>query len=492
MNLLPAAQSHSKDDHGPGRQRLQAKPFCGKPPWRAGPRRGLTVTTNAVPDSSLDATREIAGGGHIGLIVVGSIAAGLVLGLLLVLGVFAGGDEPEIIGSALLALGAGFTLLAGVSTRRTNQPQRWALIPGVATMLSGLAVLVLAPSGHLLDLAGWVWPLLLALLVVLSFRGARRSLDNWSRRAVLYPALVVLFLIALGGAVGTIAAASSSTPAPTSGRTYLVDGHRLYLSCVGSGGPTVVLFNGLGEWVPNWAWVQTNVSRTTRVCAFDRAGEGWSGGKAIRQDGHQLASDLHALLNAAQVPGPYVLAGHSVGGTYALVYAAQYPNQVAGITLIDSATPYQFDLSDYRSFYSMFTRASALLPVAARTIFGRMALGSGFASLPPEPRDAARAFNASPHQLTASRIEFLQLRTVFNQAKALRTLHGKPLAVLTASVGEMHGWPEAQDKLAQLSTSSVHRTVPGATHAALLENTHFAQTTSRAIIAVVDRARSTK
>jgi pimeloyl-ACP methyl ester carboxylesterase len=363
-------------------------------------------------------------------------------------------------------------------------------VPGIVTLLAGLVVLVLAPGGRLLDLAGWVWPILLALLVVLSFRGARRSLDNWSRRAVLYPPLVVLLLIAVAGAAGTIAAASSSTPAPTTGRTYFVNGHHLYLSCVGSGGPTVVLFNGLGEWTPNWAWVQTNVSHTTRVCAFDRAGEGWSGGKAVREDGHELAADLHALLRAAQVPAPYVLAGHSVGGTYALVYAAQYPNQVAGVTLIDSATPYQFDLSEYRTFYWMFTRASALLPVAARTIVGRIALGSGFASLPPKARDAARAFNRSPRQLVASRVEFLQLRTVFNQAKALRTLNGKPLAVLSASVGEMHGWPEAQDRLAHLSTNSVHRTVPGATHAALLEDTKYAAASDRAIEAVVRSVRT--
>jgi len=487
---LVASESPGRDDHGLGRQRLRAKPLYGKTPWRAGSRRGLTVTTNAVPDARLDATPEITGGGHVGLVVVGSIAAGLVLGLLLVLAVFAGGDEPEIIGSALLALGVGFTVLAVVSTRRTNQPQRWALTPGGVTLLAGLAVLALAPSGRVLDLAGWVWPVLLAQLVVFSFRGARRSLDNWSRRAVLYPALVVLLLIALAGAAGTIAAARSSTPRPTTGRTYLVNGHHLYLSCAGSGAPTVVLFNGLGEWTPNWAWVQANVSHTTRVCAFDRAGEGWSGGKAVRQDGYQLASDLHALLHAAQVPGPYVLAGHSVGGTYALVYAAQYPSQVAGVTLIDSATPYQFDLSDYRSFYWKFTRASALLPVAARTIIGRLALGSGFTSLPPTARDAARAFNSSPHQLAASRIEFLQLRTVFNQAKTLRTLNGKPLAVLTASVGEMRGWSEAQKRLAQLSTASAHRTVSGATHAALLEDKTFARMTSRAIIAVVHRARS--
>jgi pimeloyl-ACP methyl ester carboxylesterase len=236
--------------------------------------------------------------------------------------------------------------------------------------------------------------------------------------------------------------------------------------------------------------VQGNVSRTTRVCAFDRAGEGWSGGKATAQDGHQLATDLHALLRAAHVPGPYVLAGHSVGGTYALVYAAQYPSQVAGVALIDSATPYQFDLPDYPGFYSMFKRASALLPSAARTVMGRMMLRSGFASLPPKARDAARAFNSSPSQLTASRVEFLQLPTVFNQAKALHSLHGKPLAVLSASVGEMRGWAAAQDKLAQLSMNSIHHTVAGASHEALLEDKGFATVTSRAITRVVQSARS--
>ena len=110
-----------------------------------------------------------------------------------------------------------------------------------------------------------------------------------------------------------------------------------------------------------------------------------------------------------------------------------------------------------------------------------MALRSGFGTLPPQARNAARAFNSSPRQLTASRIEFLQLPTVFNEAKALRSLHGKPLAVLSASVGEMRGWAAAQNKLAQLSTNSTHRTVAGATHAALLEDKTFAKATARAI-----------
>lgn len=436
-----------------------------------------------------DPTTRRASEGHLGLAVVASIASGLALGLLLVLGVFAGGAEAEIVGSALLALGSGLAVL-GFTTRRTTRSQRWAVVPGLATMLAGLAVLVLAPGARLLDLADWVWPVLLGILVVSSFRGARRSLDNWSRRAVLYPALLVLLLVALAGAGGTVAAALSSNPAPASGQTYLVNGHRLYLTCASSGSPTVVLFSGLGEWTPNWAWIRQSVSATTRVCAFDRAGEGWSGGPAVRENGAQLASDLHALLHAARIAPPYVLAGHSVGGTYALVYAKRYPRQVAGVALIDSATPYQFDLPDYPSFYAMWKRGSALLPTVARTLVGRIALRSGFGSLPAADRDAARAFNSSPAQLTASRIEFLQLPAVFDEAKALHSLDGKPLAVVSATVGAVRGWAAAQNRLAQLSTNSVQWTVDGATHAALLEDSRFAAVTGRAITQVVQAARA--
>src|SRR4051812_2768165 len=133
--------------------------------------------------------------GHIGLVVLASIGFGLALGLALVLGVFAGGEESRIVGGALFGLGAGFALLATASSRFTSQPQPWALAPGMATTLAGVGVLVLKPGEHLLGVAGWVWPVLLAFLVWSSLRGARRSLDDWSRRALVYPALAVLLLV---------------------------------------------------------------------------------------------------------------------------------------------------------------------------------------------------------------------------------------------------------------------------------------------------------
>jgi pimeloyl-ACP methyl ester carboxylesterase len=448
------------------------------------------MTTEAAQHSAgSPSTADVRERGHLGLIVLSSIAAGLVLGLLFVLAVFGGGTEAQITGSALVALGAGFVILALASRRFTAQPQDWALAPGVAAAAVGLGVLVLAPGDHLLRLAGWVWPVLLLLLVGWSYRGARRSLRNWSRRALLYPALFVLGLVAVGGAYETVAEATTSNPAP-GGRTYLVDGHRLYLNCVGADAPTVLLFNGLGERTPSWAWVQRSLASTTRVCVFDRAGQGWSGAAPGHQDGHQLATDLHGLLTAARIPGPYVLAGHSTGGTYALNYAARYPQQVAGVALIDSATPYQFDLPDYPSFYSSYRRVIALFPSLARAGIARPTLGTGFATLPPDARDQLRTFAASPRELRANRNEFLELPTVFEQAKALKSLGTKPLAVLSADQDQQRGWATAQEELAQLSSNSDHRTAQGSTHSALLEDEQFASITTRAITDVVRAARS--
>ena len=433
--------------------------------------------------------RTVRGGGHIGLVVLGSIASVVALSLVLVLGFFAGGTETEITGSDLLALGFGFTLLAAAARSFTDQPQTWAFAPGVGSAAAGLAVVFGSPSSHVLGLAGWLWPVFLLILIGWCLLGARRTLHNWSRRVLIYPALVALLLIAAGGAFETIAEATTSNPAPR-GSTYLANGHQLYLNCECTGSPTVVLFNGLGERTPSWAWVQRTLSSSTRVCSFDRAGQGWSGASTGRQDGHQLASDLHDLLRTARIPGPYLLAGHSVGGTYGLIYAAQYPDDVAGVALIDSATPYQFDLAAYPAFYSAWRRASALLPLLSRVGAARVFSRMTFATLPPDARRAARAFGSSPRELRSDRLEFAELPTVFEQAKAVTTLDGKPLAVLTADVGEMGGWSTFQNKLARLSTNSEHRTAHGATHAALLEDPTFAAITSRTIGEVVRAVRN--
>ena len=184
-----------------------------------------------MPDGANDHSTIEEGGragrrGHIGLIVLSSVAAGLVLGLVLDVLVFGGSRETMITGFALLSLAVGCAMLAELSARCTDQPQRWARIAALCFGVTGAAILILRPSGHVLGLLGWVWPILLVALVVWMFQESRRSLHSWSRRAVLYPAFVVLTLVALGGAIETVVEATKSNQPPSGGRTYLVAGHK--------------------------------------------------------------------------------------------------------------------------------------------------------------------------------------------------------------------------------------------------------------------------
>src|SRR5947209_18880837 len=97
--------------------------------------------------------------GHIGLVVAGSLIVGLVAALVLVLGPFAGAREDVISGTVLLAFASGWALLAVLSIRSTDQPQRWAAAPAAFMAFVGVVLLIFAPSNTVLEAAGWVWPI---------------------------------------------------------------------------------------------------------------------------------------------------------------------------------------------------------------------------------------------------------------------------------------------------------------------------------------------
>jgi pimeloyl-ACP methyl ester carboxylesterase len=285
---------------------------------------------------------------------------------------------------------------------------------------------------------------------------------------------------------------STTTSAPATARQMVdVGGHRLYLQCTGTGSPTVLLSNGLGEHTTSWAWIAPSVARDTQVCSYDRAGQGRSEAPAQPQDGQQVAADLHTLLDRAQISGPFVLVGHSVGGVYDITFAARYPTQVAGMVLLDSASPHQFTaLPNYSSFYSTWGRISPLLPSLARIGLARLALGTGFGGLPPAARDQERAIASTARDLNSQRLEFGQLPTAYKQAQVGAVLGGKPLIVVTAGQGQDPGWFAAQDALARLSTNTAHRTVADATHTALLQDQDLSRQSTRAILDVIQAARS--
>ncbi|MEO5838009.1 MAG: alpha/beta fold hydrolase [Acidimicrobiales bacterium] len=426
--------------------------------------------------------------GHIGRIVAGSLIGGAVAALVLVAGPFAGAPEHVITGTVLLAFALAWSMLAVLSQRRTNQPQRWAIVPAACMGLAGVSILGFAPTGNQL---GWVWPPAVIALAVWMTVHARRDLRSRTRIWLLYPVLATLVLCAVGGGYETYREAADKDRFPMPGRLIDVGDHRLHINCTGTGGPTVVLETGLGEPSTVMDWIAPNVASTTRVCVYDRAGRGWSESASGPQDGAQTATDLHTLLQRAGEPGPYVLAGHSAGGIYVLNFAHLYEQQVAGVVLLDSMHPEQYTkIPSWPSFYEIFRRASAVLPPLSRFGISRVVNQTAYAGLPPLARDEQRAFWSTPRHNRSVRDEFSELRTAMAQAHSLTNLGDRPLVVVTAQMDAPGGWMSAQDELATLSTNVAHRVVPDATHASLVDNETFAAQSAGAIGAVVDAVRA--
>ena len=111
------------------------------------------------------------------------------------------------------------------------------------------------------------------------------------------------------------------------------------MDCTGSGSPTLILDAGLGDDSLIWGGVQPVLARTTRVCAYDRAGWGLSQAVPGPQDANHIADELHGLLTVAGITGPVVLMGHSIAGMYIRAYASRYPAEVAGLIFVDASTP---------------------------------------------------------------------------------------------------------------------------------------------------------
>ena len=279
---------------------------------------------------------------HVGGVVAGSLAAGFAAAVILPFLPVGTVDEDFATAMVLFGFALGWALMAVLSTRFTDQPQRWAVAPAIFMALSG-ALVLLAPDA-MVDALGWVWPPALVVLVVWVWTRARRELHSRTRVWLLNPVLVILVLFALGGGYETI---GQSTAPAVAMRGQLVDvgPYRLHLECTGSRGPTVILEPGGGGSAASMGLITPAVARDSRVCVYDRAGRGWSDPAASPPDGAQIATDLHTLLDRAHVPGPYVLAGHSFGGLYVRTYAAKYPEEVAGLVLVDSTAAHNTPVS---------------------------------------------------------------------------------------------------------------------------------------------------
>jgi pimeloyl-ACP methyl ester carboxylesterase len=308
---------------------------------------------------------------------------------------------------------------------------------------------------------------------------------TWTKRVAIGVLVVVVAVLGGGWIVEHIRRLALPTDYPPPGDLVTVEGHDLHLNCTGDGEPVVLLEAGFAPYgSAGWFGVQPAVSEFTKTCSYDRAGYMWSEPGAEPRDGLRSVRELHDLLQAASVPAPYVLVGHSGGGILVRIYDHQFPGEVAGFVFVDSSHPEQERRLPRPSGGAL---PAGMLSFIAETGLWRL-LVPLFAPPPPpnataseeRVREAILAYwPLSIHALAA---ELSVVEQTARQASASGNLGSRPVVVLSRSdfaeeLGDPKGlieetrttWTEMQNELAMLSSNSVHRIVPNTSHEVQLD-----------------------
>jgi pimeloyl-ACP methyl ester carboxylesterase len=277
----------------------------------------------------------------------------------------------------------------------------------------------------------------------------------------------------------TAALAAQDLP-PAPGTLHDVDnGRRLHLLCSGQGSPTVVIEAGASSFAIDFTLVQRELQKSHRVCAYDRAGHGWSDPLPPFTPAKD-AQDLHALLAAAKEPAPYVLVGASRGGLLIRGYLAAHPSEVAGLVFVDPGT-------EDRLFGMVRGQAIAIAEMTPEqmrsTIPGSsvrvprrpVQKGAPFDKLPAELYQQRllldeRLISLMPEVLTPEQLGAYQeserafLASLLATRKTGTPLGDRPTVVLSRGSDRNQERENVHIALARLSTNSRHSVVGGAGH----------------------------
>jgi pimeloyl-ACP methyl ester carboxylesterase len=323
---------------------------------------------------------------------------------------------------------------------------------------------------------------------------AKRRSSFWFRR--IQVALVVAVIALVTGTVyQAIATQIDRHDYPPPGRLVDVGGYRMHIYCTGEGSPTVILDALFPGTVSNWAWVQPEIAKTTRVCAYDQAGLGWSDSGPEPRDAKQRARELHTLLTRAGIPGPYVLVGHSLGGLSVRMFADQYPNDVAGMALIEASDPDAWKRLGKPEGVGVDRKQLAVAPFLGQLGLLRSGLipsPSPDPDLPPRQRRELQAYFNSVKYLETLRAVDASFSVALDQVRSAGGLGSKPLVIVLGSNGDgsVEKLRDLFIRQAALSTNNLTRVINGATHAGLVDNRSYALQTSAAILQVVRAVRT--
>jgi pimeloyl-ACP methyl ester carboxylesterase len=301
--------------------------------------------------------------------------------------------------------------------------------------------------------------------------------------------VLIVGLILAGTIYESVSEAADIQAYPPPGLLVDVGGYRLHINCTGTGSPTVIIDTGWGAWSLEWSGVQAEVAKTTRVCTYDRAGMGYSEAGPLPRNAEQFAIELHTLLERANIAGPYVMVGHSLGGLPVRVFVHNYPTDVAGVVLVDSMSLGQTTQPPSEIEPQAPSQSSG---VSLPFLLARIGLVRVLAeqlitqNLSPEAQPAYTAFSVTPRSVQAWADEGTGLPESLAQADAVKTFGDLPLIVLSAALNQQTGWQAMQVELLQLSSNSQQIVVENSGHNIHLDQPEAADA---AIVSMVSQLR---
>jgi pimeloyl-ACP methyl ester carboxylesterase len=258
---------------------------------------------------------------------------------------------------------------------------------------------------------------------------------------------LVTFIVLAGATYQSVATALERRRFPYPGRLIDVGDHQLHLQCTGEGQPTVILEAPAAGLSTAWAWVQGDLATVTRVCSYDRAGLGWSEAGEGGYGAAQVPDELHTLLERAGEHGPFVIAGHELGASFARMYASRFRDQTAALVLIDDPSG-SSDTASYRvprlvRAWPWLARIGALR--ATRTLSRH---ASGYEG---DSGGATRAFLNRPDHLTRGALEVARLSETARAAAAEPLDPALPVTRITTNEDEPPALLDSADRAREVT-----------------------------------------
>jgi pimeloyl-ACP methyl ester carboxylesterase len=313
-------------------------------------------------------------------------------------------------------------------------------------------------------------------------------MKKWVKRLMVGSVALILAWCVTG-----LAMASSGWNNPPRGEMVNVDGRQQRIVCEGqvvAGVPTVVFESGIYSGSADWGYIQPLIAKGGRTCSYDRAGIGWSQSSPSPRDTGTMARELQQLLNAAGEAGPFVLVGHSMAGLLTRAYLSQFPNEVAGLVLIDAVDPSASTMGSAKvwlkraaNFANFGASVAPLGLVKPLGLFYANGIGQTGIAL----QEKRKMFGAPSHMRASAR-EIAAIMDNVEPAIAGDALI-PPLPVATITAGPVregrNAWKETQARAARLSTRGTSLNVDAASHTSILGPIHASH-----VISAIERVRA--